>query len=224
MACGMRRPVGIAMQSALFCCVLLVAACAQTASVAAPSAPNGAAARTWQAEPRSLVLERGDLPAGFEVAADQTEGPKSLIVYLRPAALDPRISGGNPLLGVIAGIAVYTTTAEAEGAWADMAANTNAQIVGEIAELGAGAADIKAAAWPGAVQNATASDAYRVTYTLVGVPVYEYRYRFRLGNVVASLTVSAAGTQAGASEEPPSLAEDARALAQRQIDRIVAAP
>ena len=81
------------------------------------------------------------------------------------------------------------------------------------------ATNVLTAPFESVVEGADASEAYRVTYQLMGRNIYEYGHRFRLGNVLAYVVVAAIGTP----EEPEHLLEDARDLVQRQIDRIAEA-
>jgi hypothetical protein len=201
-------------------------------AVEAPVVPVGAA-RRFEEQAATLLLQRGDLPAGFQLAAqgaDEASSAEAAAVYLRPVALDLQASGGNPLLGVISSVGVYTTTAQAEAVWAQGSAQSSAQMVAEITSLMAGATGIEAEPFAGSVRQADAAEAYRVTYRVAEMPIYEYRQRFRLGNVVASVVVSSLGeTPAGAAPaaglgsggEPEQLLEAAQALTQKQIDRIV---
>ena len=81
------------------------------------------------------------------------------------------------------------------------------------------ATNVAVVPFEGAVQGADASEAYQVTYQLLGQSIYEYGHRFRLGNVLAYVVVAAIGNPG----EPEYLLETARDLVQRQIDHIAEA-
>ena len=68
------------------------------------------------------------------------------------------------------------------------------------------------------VSGTDAVAAYRVEYMVGITPIIEYRYRWRMGNVVAGVIVTARVTTI--REEPTTLSERAKAIAERQVVRI----
>ena len=62
---------------------------------------------------------------------------------------------------------------------------------------------------------------FRVESEIQSYRVIEYRYRLRLANAVANLAVS--GRAVGGDGEPPSLRDDAREIALRQVARLASA-
>ncbi len=171
------------------------------------------------ASPDDLVLTRSDMPAGFQLAAEKSSGPEYFALYLRPSALDPEASGGNSLLSVLTSVAVYTTTADAEKVYLEASADPTEPAIEDHALVSGAATDVVTQPFEGAAQGADASEAYRVTYRLMGRRVFEYGHRVRLGNVLAYVVVAAIGNP----DEPQHLLEDARDLVQRQINHIAEA-
>lgn len=182
-----------------------------------PQVPVGMTGVVVKAPPEDIALTRSDMPAGFQLGAEKSSGSEYVALYLRPSALDPEASGGNSLLSVLTSVGVYTTTASAEHVYLEATADPTKQAIEDIALVSKSATEVVTEPFVGAVQGADASDAYRVTYRLMGQPIFEYGHRFRVGNVLAYVVVAAIG----APDEPQNLLQDARDLVQRQIDHIV---
>lgn len=182
-----------------------------------PQVPVGMTGVVVKAPPEDIALTRSDMPAGFQLGAEKSSGSEYVALYLRPSALDPEASGGNSLLSVLTSVGVYTTTASAEHVYLEATADPTKQAIEDIALVSKSATEVVTEPFVGAVQGADASDAYRVTYRLMGQPIFEYGHRFRVGNVLAYVVVAAIG----APDEPQNLLQDARDLIQRQIDHIV---
>lgn len=182
-----------------------------------PQVPVGMTGVVVKAPPEDIALTRSDMPAGFQLGAEKSSGSEYVALYLRPSALDPEASGGNTLLSVLTSVGVYTTTASAEQVYLEATADPTKQAIEDIALVSKSATEVVTEPFVGAVQGADASDAYRVTYRLMGQPIFEYGHRFRVGNVLAYVVVAAIG----APDEPQNLLQDARDLVQRQIDHIV---
>jgi hypothetical protein len=184
-----------------------------------PHVPDGIAGLELNASPADIALTRTDLPAGFQLAAEKSLGREYVALYLRPSALDPEASGGNSLLSVLASVGIYTTTTDAQSVYLEASADPTEQTGEEIPLVSSKATDIVTEPFAGAAQGADASEAYRVTYSLMEQHIFEYGHRFRLGNVLAYVVVAAIGDP----DEPQHLLKDARDLVQRQIDHIAEA-
>ena len=187
--------------------------------VGPPQVPDGMTGVVLRASPDDIALTRSDMPAGFQLGAEKSSGAEYVALYLRPSALDPEASGGNTLLSVLTSVGVYTTTVSADQVYLEATADPSKQALEDIALISKSATEVVTEPFAGAAQGADASEAYRVTYRLMGQPIYEYGHRFRVGNVLAYVVVAAIGDP----EEPPYLLQDARDLVQRQIDHIIAA-
>jgi hypothetical protein len=199
---------------------MILASCGQPAAVVEPpQVPEGLSGIVLNASPGDLALTRLDMPAGFQLAAERSSDLEYVALYLRPSALQEGQSGGNKLLSVLTSVGVYTTTVDAERVYREATAVSTHTGVEEAAMITKGATNVAMAPFDGAVVGADASEAYQVTYELMGQGVYEYGHRFRLGNVVVYVVVAAVGDP----DEPEHLIRDVRDLAQRQIDHIVAA-
>ena len=188
-------------------------------AVEPPQSPEGLDEVVLKASSGDLALTRSDMPAGFQLAAEKSSGPEYLALYLRPSAAEEEESGGNKLLSVLTVVGVYTTTAAAEQMYLKATADSAEQGIEEAAMISQAATNVVTVPFEGVVDGADASEAYRVTYQLMGRNIYEYGHRFRLGNVLAYVVVAAIGNP----NEPEHLLEDARDLVQRQIDRIAEA-
>jgi len=181
--------------------------------------PDGVAGVELSASPNNLALTRTDLPAGFQLVAEKSSGPEYVALYLRPSAADLDASGGNSLLGVLTYVAVYTTTADAEHYFSQASFDPAEQSIEDIKPLSSTATDVVTQPFDGSVQGADASEAYRVTYSLMDRHIFAYSHRIRLANVLAYIAVSAIGNP----DEPQYLLEDVRNIVQRQIDYIAKA-
>jgi hypothetical protein len=213
------RPITLAVPMLAVAAFVLLACAPIAPPVAPPQVPEGGVGNALDVVPAALALEREDLPAGFQLATQESKGPEYLAIFLRPAALDPGASGGNSLLGVILTLGVYTSTTQAEAQYVAQSTNPTGNAVAGVARTSQAATDIVTEEYAGATVGADQAEAHRVTYRLMNRTVYEYAHRFRLGNVLVGIVVSAAGNP----EEPVLLLRDANAIVQRQIDRIVAA-
>lgn len=190
-----------------------------TAVVEPPQVPDGMTGIVLNSLPSDLALMRTDLPAGFQLAAEKALGHEYVALYLRPSALDPKASGGNSLLSVLTSVGVYTSTTDAENIYLEASDGPIEQSIGDVSLANGSATDFVSVSFEGAAQGADMSEAYRVSYRLMDQNVFEYGHRFRLGNVLAYVVVSAIGNP----DEPQYLLEDARSIVQRQIDHIVEA-
>lgn len=190
-----------------------------TAPVEPPQAVESVKTVVVKAPPEDLALTREDMPAGFQLAVEKSEGPQYMALYLRPSALQEQESGGNRLLSVLTVVGVYTTTAAAEEEYLEASTDSATEAIGEAAMIAEAATTIVTEPFAGVVQGADAAEALRVTYQLSGQSIYEYGHRFRLGNVLAYVIVTAMGDPG----EPEHLLEDTRDLVQRQVDRITEA-
>ena len=182
-----------------------------------PQVPDGMTGVVLRASPDDIALTRSDMPAGFQLGAEKSSGSEYVALYLRPSALDPEASGGNTLLSVLTSVGVYTTTTSAEQVYLAATADPSKQAIEDIALVSKSATEVVTEPFAGVAQGADASEAYRVTYRLMGQPIFEYGHRFRVGNVLAYVVVAAIGDP----EEPQNLLRDARDLVQRQIDHII---
>jgi hypothetical protein len=169
--------------------------------------------------PEEITLTRADMPAGLELAAERSDGPDYVALYLRPSAVDPGVSGGNRLLSVLTNVGVYTTTAAAEQVYLEASGDPNQRPLEDLASVNDAATNISIEPFEGETLGADASEAYRVSYELMERHIYEYGYRFRLGNVLSYIVVGALGDP----DEPAHLLEDARDLVQRQAQHITGA-
>ena len=198
--------------------LFILSGCAPVGStVEPPQALEEMSAVVLKTAPATIALTRADLPAGFQLAAEKSTGFEYTALYLRPSALDPNAAGGNTLLSVLTIVGVYTTTAAAEKVYGQTSADPARQAIENTALAGGRATDIVTESFAGAVQGANAAEAYRVTYRLMGQPIFEYGHRFRLGNALGYVVVAAMGNP----DEPQRLRADTRDLVQRQIDHII---
>jgi hypothetical protein len=200
--------------------LVTLSGCAKATEVAQPlQVPVEVAGVEIHASPVDLALTRTDLSAGFQLAGEKSAGPEYAALYLRPSALDSQASGGNMLLSVLTSVGVYTTTAEAKQVYLEASADPTKQLDQDITLISEDATDFVIEPIESEIQGADESEVVRVTYRIMDQNIFEYGHRFRLGNVLVYIVVSAIGNP----DEPQTLLEDARAIIQRQIDRIAAA-
>jgi hypothetical protein len=169
------------------------------------------------AEAGQLVLERADLPAGFQLAGEEGDADEATVVYVRVAALEQEVTASPNLLGVIADVEVYPHPAAAQAAYT---ANdpTLDSIARDVQENAGETALLDVQPYAVTVSGTDTVVAYRVEYLIGLVPVVEYRYRWHMGNVVAGVIITARIAKVG--EEPTGLQEQAQAIAERQVARI----
>ena len=187
------------------------------AAVAPPRIPDAMARTEVRTAPEAIALTRADLPAGFEKATEKRSGTEYAALFLRPTALEEQASGGNSLLSVLTNIAVYTSTTQAADIFAEASIDNTQQTIAELTSLNTSVSDISIEPFAGAVQGADDSEAFHVAFKLLEQDVFQYGYRFRIGNVLAYVVVAAIGRP----DEPQNFRKSARDIVQRQIDHLV---
>jgi hypothetical protein len=171
------------------------------------------------AAPQTLVLERGDLPAGFRVAgADAPDANRYSIVYLRPATLLSSPTSGYSLLGVIADVQIFPERAEATQEYEKHNAISVASIIEDIKRTTGTPTGVEVQFINVEVAGVDAHSVIRVQYSISSVSLIEHRYRMLVGNAVVTVIVTARATQVGV--DPPNFAAQAKSIVERQIGRI----
>lgn len=171
-------------------------------------------------QPRELIIQAADLPAGFQQAADESKAINQYsVVYIRPQAMAGPISGGFALLGVIANIGLYPNEATAQSESTSQGGLDPKSIEADIKQASPNVKEINVQHVEDmAVQGADQVLAYEVRYIVDPTPLLDERYRVRVGNVVANLIVSARADAGG--QVPPEFRSAAAQLLEKQVQRL----
>jgi hypothetical protein len=191
-----------------------------TSVVPAPS-PGGVtaeAADLVKGDPANLVLRVSDLPSGFQLGGEDTTAADGYTaIYLRSAAVENQPSSGGELLGVTINLSVHPAVGQAVERFEALGATGTAEMVAEIQGAAAGVTGVEVTPIPAELPQADEATAFRARYVMGAIQVHEYRYRFRVANVVGNLIIAARG---GVGTEPVGLPEQALAIAAKQVGRL----
>ena len=168
------------------------------------------------------MLQRGDLPAGFGEPVGQRKGSNIYnVAYLRLQALTAQDFSRANLLGIVANVGIYQDGAEAFTQFEAQGGLTQESVEKEMKDTAANATDISASTIDVKLDGTNRMVSFRVAYTAGNVHVIGYRYRFTVTNAVANVFVIS--RVASLNAEPAELRDDARDIALRQVNRLLAA-
>lgn len=169
-----------------------------------------------EGDPRDFVLRRGDLPAGFaEPLGEYQEENLYSVAYLRLQGLSPDDPARTPLLGVLSSVGIYESPELAVEEFDAGGGDEIESVQQEITESAAGVTDISVTPMTVSLDGVDRALGFRINYSAGGVGVVGHRYRFVVGNAVATLSVIARAP--AYPEEPPELPAVAADIAARQI-------
>gem|GEM_PF-3123197 len=217
----------------LSCFVLLAVAIANLSGACSKSSENQSARsagpdakrdppmsqRLVRGDPKALVIQREELPTNFTMAGGEPKGAGEYSqVYFNPHALVDESGTDTGLLGVIANLAILHAPAAATETFTDQGGLDVESVISDIRVATPGAQPLAAEPCSPTIDGTDKVLAFRVHYILNGAHVFEYRFRFRVGNAVGNLIVSALATAEG--EEPATLIDRAQSIAERQVSRL----
>jgi hypothetical protein len=178
-----------------------------------------AVVRLVRGDPKMLVVQNEDLPAGLGMAGGEHAGANRYSqIYFNPRALLSTGEDEPGLLGVIVNVALLDSAAAANREFSGQGGLDPTSVTEAITEATPDAIPLEVEAYAALVAGVDELLAFRVSYLLQETHIYEYRYRLLVANAVANLIISAPSTPDGL--EPDSLRESALAIVKRQVARL----
>lgn len=178
--------------------------------------------RLVRGDPKALVLEVQDLPAGFQAVTEEYDGANQYTVaYFQPQALLAEDLSAVILLGVTVNLGIYGGAEAAAEQFQAQGGLDRESILSSIAEASPDATPIDVQ--PNLVRLPGTDQAlsFRVEYAIESTHLVSYRYRFSVGNALANVIVTA--RTAGPGQEPSALRDRAQAIAEQQVVRLIEA-
>ncbi len=167
-------------------------------------------------DPRQLVLQRGDLPAGFGEPLGEYRGANVYnVAYLRLQALAHQDPSRTHLLGVLSSVGIYESIEVASTEFEAEGTQDAGAVQREISEATSNVTDIAVSPTIVSLDGADRALGFRIAYSAGDFRVVGYRYRFTVANSVATVIVMARAP--AYPEEPPELRDVAIDIALRQI-------
>lgn len=178
--------------------------------------------RRVKGDPSALVIQREELPSGFEMAQSEPTGDGEFVrVYFNARALMSVRDPDPALFGVIANLSILNDAQAATETFGAQGGLDADSIKRDLRAATPGAIPKEIEPYPAAIDDVDRVSTFRVRYELQGTMVYEYRFRFVVGNALGNLIISARGAPEGG--EPVSLRARAHAVVDRQVARLVRA-
>ena len=172
--------------------------------------------------PRELVLQREDLPGGFNLGGQQSERPDEWsVLYIRPDAVHAQYNSLANLVSAITSVRVLTDEFQALQAYRAQEKLMPADIASALGQATGKPEDVAVEKITLVVPLADRATGYRVAYRIGNVRLHEYRFVLLSGNSVASLMFTALAEPDGS--EPARLRELAEAIAAKQAERLMSA-
>lgn len=187
-------------------------------STPAPSPTPTRSTAAFTGDPKDLVVQLEDLPAGFQQITGEYDGPNSYtVVYFSPESFVAELPSEAGLLAVVADLGIYDDAVAAREQFETQQGLDRESIANR---LGASGDAILIDVQPYAVQLQGTDEvtAVRVHYEIGSTAVIDYRYGFIVGNAVANLFVTVRATEDG--EGSPTFRDQAQAIAERQVTRL----
>jgi hypothetical protein len=175
------------------------------------------------AAPRQLVLQRDDLPGGFELGGQESStADEWSALYVRPEAIGAQYASLANLFSVITNVRVLPEGFQALQAYNEQVDILPTEIASHIQDaVGGSPEDVKVEHFDMTLPGADRAIGYRVDYRIGNVHLREYRYLLLSGNGVASLMLTALAEPDGS--EPERLRELTEGIAAKQAERLLQA-
>jgi hypothetical protein len=175
-----------------------------------------------RASPRELVLQREDLPGGFNLGGQQSELPDEWsVLYMRPDAVHAKYNSLANLVSAIASVRVLTDQFQALQAYREQEKLIPTDIASALGQATGKPEDVAVERITLVVPMADRATGYRVAYRIGNVRLHEYRFVLLSGNGVARLMFTALAEPDGS--EPARLRELVEAIAVKQAERLLSA-
>jgi hypothetical protein len=173
-------------------------------------------------DPKFLVVQPDDLPAGLELVGGQYDAPNDYtVVYFDAAALVAENPLRMTVLGVVANVVILPDAERAAEALASMGELDEDAIAAGIAGTSGEVSVYSVRAYADRIEGADAVEAVRVHYAIGGVDVVAHHYRMVVDNALAGLVITSRAGSAGS--DPPGFRDRAREIAARQVARLIGA-
>lgn len=183
------------------------------------SGPDTAVPQLVKGDPKSLAVQLEALPPGFQVVGEESQSSNEYsVVYFHPEALVSGSDSGTNLLAVVVNLGIYEDAAEAGEQFKAQGSLDRDSITEDIREASEGAEPIAVEPYTVQVEGSDQVLAFGVEYAIGSTHLFEYRYRFIVGNALANMVITALASEAG--EEPSTFPDQARTLAQEQSARL----
>jgi hypothetical protein len=183
------------------------------------SGPDTVVPQLVKGDPKDLVIRLEALPSGFQMVGEESESSNEYsVVYFNPEAL---VSGSNSvtnLLGVVVNLGIYEDATAAGEQFMVQGSLDRDSIMEDIREASEGVKPIAVQPYTVQVEKSDQVLAFSVEYTIGSTHLFEYRYRFIVGNALANVVITALASETG--EEPSAFPEQAHALAEQQAARL----
>jgi hypothetical protein len=168
-------------------------------------------------DPKEIVIQLEALPSGFEILGEESQSPNEYsVVYFNPEALVSGSHSGANLLVVNLGI--YEDATAAGEQFTAQGGLDRDSIMEDIREASEEATPIAVQPYTVQVEGSDQVIAFGVEYAIGSAHLFEYRYRFIVGNALANMVITALASEAG--EEPSAFPDQALALVEEQTARL----
>lgn len=173
-------------------------------------------------DPKSLVVQRDELPGEFALVGGESKGAGEFAqLYFNPQALVASDDTNEGLLGVIVNLTLLDDLQAARARFVAQGGLDTSSVLQDVRSSTPGAVPREVTPYPMTVSGTDRVIAFQVHYVLQGTEVYEYRVRIIVGNALVNLIISARATTDGV--QPATLERHARAIVDRQVARLTAA-
>lgn len=172
-----------------------------------------------RAAPREVVLQREDLPGGFNLGGQQAPQPDEWsVLYIRPDAVKAQYNSFANLVSVITSVRILAEGFPALQAYREQEKLLPGDIESLLGQATGKPEDVTVEKIALEMPLADHATGYRVAYRIGNVRLREYRFVLLSGNAVASLMLTALAEPDGS--EPIRLRELAEAIAIKQAERL----
>ncbi|MDH4268940.1 MAG: hypothetical protein OEV52_01350 [Dehalococcoidia bacterium] len=198
---------------------LLVATVAVAGAGGGEPASDTGASLLVRGDPEDLVVQLEALPSGFQMVGEDSQSPNEYsVVYFHPEALVSGTDSGTNLLAVVVNLGIYEDAAAAGEQFTAQGSMDRDSIMEDIREASEGATPIAVQPYTVQVEGSDQVLAFGVEYAIGSTHLFEYRYRFIVGNALANVVITALASEGG--DEPSALPDRARALVEEQAARL----
>lgn len=178
-----------------------------------------AVASLIEGDPKEFVIQLEALPPGFQMVGEESQSPNEYsVVYFHPEALVSGSDSGTNLLGVVVNLGIYEDATAAGEQFTAQGSLDRDSIIEDIREASEGATPIAVQPYTVQVEGSDQVLAFSVEYAIGPTHLFEYRYRFIVGNALANMVITALASEAG--EEPAAFPDQALALVEEQAARL----
>lgn len=196
-----------------------------TATIPDASPPPGspeATVKLVKGDPKALVLQRGDLPAGFAEPIGEYRGANVYnVAYLRLQALTGSDPSRTNLVAAVTSVGIYESPEAARQQFEAQGGLDRDAVEKELKASTSTATDIIVDVNDVALEGTDRVVSFRIAYTAGETRVVGYRYSFIVSNTVA--TVSIISRVISYAQEPPDLRSVTREITLRQVRYLLGA-